>query len=84
MRSVVVSVKDKELSHGAGESGSTSYPSLGTAKHICKKFAEYFSSFLIDERLADGIFVSHRGNGRHFPDHADTCHLTLRWIPDID
>ena len=26
--------------------GSTSYPSLGTAKHICRKFAEYFSSFL--------------------------------------
>ena len=37
----------------------------------------------IDERLANRIFIGHRGNRRHLGDQADRCHLALVFVVDI-
>ena len=38
----------------------------------------------IDEGLADGIFIGHRGDGRHLRDHAERGNVALDWIGDVD
>ncbi|NRP51517.1 hypothetical protein XMM354_003316 [Aliiroseovarius sp. xm-m-354] len=37
----------------------------------------------IDEGLADGVFIGHRRNGRHFGDQADRSDLALVFVIDV-
>src|SRR4029078_10496135 len=81
----MVSVKDKKLSHGFGEGGGDVVSPPWHRKAHMQKIRRVFQLVLwINERLADGIFVSHCSEGRHFCYHVDTCHLALRLIFVID
>ena len=81
----MISVKNKELPHGTGKGGIDRVFLAWHGKAHMQEIRRVFQLVpRMDERLADRIFVSHGGDGWHFPDHADTGQLTLRWILDID
>src|SRR5262245_37632771 len=78
-------MKNKELPHGAVEGGVDRVFLAWHGKAHTQEIRRVLQLIpWIDEWLADRIFVSHGGNGRHFRDHADTGHLPLRRILDID
>src|SRR5262245_24921295 len=78
-------MKNNELPHGAGEGGVDRAFLAWHGKAHMQEIRRVLQLIpWIEELLADRIFVSHGGNGRHFRDHADTGHLTLPRILDID
>jgi hypothetical protein len=74
----VVGVQHENAVHGARENGVTFVFLAWHRKAHADEIAGVVEFVLwIDERLADRIFVGHRGECRHFRDHADGCDHAL-------
>ena len=78
-------VKYHQIRDGAGAGGVDLVFLARHGKAHMQKIRRVFQVVSrIDEGLASRIFVRHGGDGRHFRDHADARHLTLRRILNID